>query len=145
MKLSTLIFNAFKPRLNFEFNNQKLQWYPGHMRKGINDIGRTLKRTDCIIEVHDARIPFSGRNISLIKRLVSAKPIILILNKADLLSKQYQSLIKTKMMEQMKENDICLEDIFFVDSIKRDGYNREVFFFLFIIKFNCPNYKVFSF
>ena len=43
----------------------------------------SLRRVDCIIEVHDARIPLSGRNSDLTEHL-SAKPRVVLLNKADL-------------------------------------------------------------
>ncbi len=37
-------------------------WFPGHMAKGLRQMQRVVAETDCVIEVHDARIPFSGRN-----------------------------------------------------------------------------------
>ena len=96
---------------------------------GLRDIGKVLRRTHCILEVHDARIPFSGRNLNLIKRLVSNKPIILILNKSDLLSVEFRPLIRSQLMEKMHENNIHLEDIVFMDSIaanaKHAGYNNQ--------------------
>ena len=39
-------------------------WYPGHMNKGLRQMQHALGKADCIIEVHDARIPISGRNNS---------------------------------------------------------------------------------
>lgn len=96
---------------------------------GLRDIGKVLRRTHCILEVHDARIPFSGRNLNLIKRLVSNKPIILILNKSDLLSAEFRPLIRSQLMEKMYKNDIHLEDIVFLDSIaanvKHAGYSNQ--------------------
>ena len=43
-------------------NAQALKWFPGHMMKGMERIQATLKDIDCVVEVHDARIPVSGRN-----------------------------------------------------------------------------------
>lgn len=40
-------------------------------------------RIDCVIEVHDCRIPFTGRNPKLVEAL-SSKPTLLVLNKMDL-------------------------------------------------------------
>ena len=60
------------------------------MNKGMKDLEQTLSSVDGIIEVHDARIPHSGRNPQLYKRLVGEhKPHILILNKADLADPNY--------------------------------------------------------
>ncbi|RUS85834.1 hypothetical protein EGW08_006386 [Elysia chlorotica] len=42
-----------------------------------------LKKIDCIVEIHDARIPFSGRNTRL-KDFIKLRPHILLLNKVDL-------------------------------------------------------------
>ena len=44
-----------------------------------------MKKVDCLIEVHDARIPFSGRNPVLTSSL-STKPRVIVLNKADLVT-----------------------------------------------------------
>ncbi|XP_068225605.1 mitochondrial ribosome-associated GTPase 1 isoform X2 [Palaemon carinicauda] len=61
-------------------------WFPGHMAKGLNQMQRKLKSVDCIIEVHDARIPISGRNPIFENRLTAIKPHILVMNKADMIS-----------------------------------------------------------
>ena len=37
--------------------------FSGHMMKGLRQMRKALIETDCVIEVHDARIPLSGRNI----------------------------------------------------------------------------------
>ncbi|CAF0999758.1 unnamed protein product [Didymodactylos carnosus] len=67
-----------------------VRWFPGHMTKGMRDLEETLIKVDGIIEVHDARIPHSGRNPNFYKRLVGGhKPHLLLLNKADLADKQY--------------------------------------------------------
>jgi ribosome biogenesis GTPase A len=60
------------------------------MHKGMKDLEESLSRVDGIIEVHDARIPHSGRNPQLYKRLVGGnKPHLLILNKSDLADPNY--------------------------------------------------------
>ena len=60
-----------------------IQWYPGHMHKAHKDIKKTLPDVDVIIEVLDARIPYSSAN-PLIHALAKNKPVIKLLNKADL-------------------------------------------------------------
>jgi mitochondrial GTPase 1 len=70
------------------FNSTR--WFPGHMHKGMKDLEECLVRTDGIIEVHDARIPYSGRNPQFYSRLVSGnKPHLLLLNKSDLADANY--------------------------------------------------------
>ena len=60
-----------------------INWFPGHMRKALNETGERLKLVDLVYETCDARIPFSSRNPELDK-IIGAKPRIVILNKADL-------------------------------------------------------------
>ena len=60
-----------------------INWFPGHMRKALNETGERLKLVDIVYETCDARIPFSSRNPELDK-IIGSKPRIVILNKADL-------------------------------------------------------------
>lgn len=62
---------------------QTINWFPGHMRRALNDISENLKLVDMVYETCDARIPFSSRNPELDK-IIGDKPRIIILNKADL-------------------------------------------------------------
>ena len=39
-----------------------IQWYPGHMTKAVRMMQENIKLIDLIIELVDARIPFSSRN-----------------------------------------------------------------------------------
>ena len=47
-----------------------------------------FQNVDCVIEMHDARIPYSGRN-PMLHQVFSAKPYVVLLNKCDLV-KVYQ-------------------------------------------------------
>ena len=60
-----------------------IQWYPGHMRKASNEMIEALPLVNVVIEVLDARIPFSSSN-PFIQELSSDKPHIKLLNKTDL-------------------------------------------------------------
>lgn len=53
------------------------------MKKAQNEIDARLKIVDCVIELLDARIPFSSRNETLF-RLSENKPRLIVLTKADL-------------------------------------------------------------
>ncbi|MCH5210032.1 MAG: ribosome biogenesis GTPase YlqF [Oscillospiraceae bacterium] len=65
---------------------QNLQWYPGHMAKTRRLIEDNLKLIDVVVEILDARIPFSGRNPSF-DDIIRNKPRLLVLNKSDLADK----------------------------------------------------------
>ncbi|XP_063973921.1 mitochondrial GTPase 1 [Diachasmimorpha longicaudata] len=61
-----------------------LHWFPGHMHKGLRQMQQKLKSVDIIIEVHDARIPLSGRYDQFKHTISGIKPHIFVLNKKDL-------------------------------------------------------------
>ncbi len=63
--------------------SQAINWFPGHMRKALNDTKENLKLVDVVYETVDARIPFSSRNPELDK-ILGNKPRVIILNKSDL-------------------------------------------------------------
>lgn len=60
-----------------------LQWFPGHMAKTRRLMTESLKITDLAAELVDARLPLSSRNPE-IDKILSGKPRIVILNKADM-------------------------------------------------------------
>ncbi len=60
-----------------------IQWYPGHMAKAKKSLSENLFLIDIIIEIVDARIPFSSKNPDM-KNLAPNKFKILVLNKSDL-------------------------------------------------------------
>ena len=60
-----------------------IQWYPGHMTKTKRLIEENIKLVDIVIELLDARAPYSTKNPD-IDKLAQNKMRIIILNKADL-------------------------------------------------------------
>ncbi|KHA59031.1 GTPase [Vibrio variabilis] len=60
-----------------------IQWFPGHMHKAQKEIAEAIPQIDVIIEVLDARIPFSSEN-PMIAELKGDKPVVKVLNKRDL-------------------------------------------------------------
>lgn len=65
-------------------NKDLMQWFPGHMGKGMRQMQQKLKMVDCVIEVHDSRIPISGRNTDFKQTVLGVRPHILVLNKKDI-------------------------------------------------------------
>lgn len=61
----------------------QIQWFPGHMAKTRRLISENLKFTDIVIELRDARIPYSSKNPE-IEKLIGTKPRLILLNKASL-------------------------------------------------------------
>ncbi len=62
---------------------QTIQWFPGHMTRTRRKIKECLPLIDLVVEIVDARIPFSSRNPDM-DTLTAGKPRLVILNKADM-------------------------------------------------------------
>jgi ribosome biogenesis GTPase A len=60
-----------------------INWYPGHMAKTKRLLIDQVGRVDLVIELCDARLPFSSRNPDL-EQVIGKKNRVLLLNKADL-------------------------------------------------------------
>ena len=65
---------------------------------GMRTMQAKLRSVDGIIEVHDARIPFSGRNIVFRDKLSLVRPHLFVLNKTDLadLTKKDEIVLRLK-------------------------------------------------
>lgn len=60
-----------------------INWYPGHMKKTMDNIRSSLKLVDIVGEIIDSRIPISSKN-PVIDDVLKDKPRIMILNKSDM-------------------------------------------------------------
>jgi len=60
----------------------QIQWFPGHMAKTRRLMKESLPLVDIIVELRDARIPFSSANPEM-KKMTGNKPRIILLNKSD--------------------------------------------------------------
>lgn len=61
----------------------QIQWYPGHMAKAEREIEGKMKLIDIVIELVDARAPYSSKNTTF-DRLIKNKPRLLVMTKKDL-------------------------------------------------------------
>lgn len=71
-----------------EITNSKasMNWFPGHMKKTFDMLKEQIKIVDVVIEILDARIPFSSMNPK-ISEVIKSKKRIILLNKVDLVDK----------------------------------------------------------
>ena len=82
----------------------QIQWFPGHMAKTRRLIGENLKFTDIVIELRDARIPYSSKNPE-IEKLIGDKPRLILLNKASLAD---PAISRAWVQYFTKRNEKCL-------------------------------------
>ncbi|HAU5391615.1 TPA: ribosome biogenesis GTPase YlqF, partial [Clostridioides difficile] len=97
-------------------DNLHINWYPGHMKKTKELVKNNLKLIDVVIELLDARIPFSSKNPD-IDRLVGDKPRVVVLNKSDMADKDKLN----QWIEYYKKINIKAIP---VDTIKGVGINK---------------------
>lgn len=60
-----------------------IQWFPGHMAKTRRLITENLKLVDIVVELKDARIPYSSTN-PMLAEILGNKPRVIALNKCDM-------------------------------------------------------------
>lgn len=84
------------------WSDMSLQWYPGHMTSARRMMQENIKLIDIVIEILDARIPYSSRNPD-IDDLAKNKFRLIILNKSDMADKAVTDL----WIKYYKEKDIA--------------------------------------
>lgn len=83
---------------------QQIHWFPGHMMKTLRSIEKNLPKVDAVVQLLDARIPYSSLNPDLQKSF-KQKPKLYVLNKADLADDK----ITTEWLQYFKdENSDCV-------------------------------------
>lgn len=97
-------------------NQANINWYPGHMAKTKREIREKLNLIDIIIEVIDARIPFSSKNKE-IDELSKNKPHLLIMTKKDLCD--LKETTKWVNYYQKKGYRVLLLDLMHENEIKK--------------------------
>lgn len=78
-----------------------IQWFPGHMHKAGQEMKKILPQMDLIIEVLDARLPYSSSN-PMLAAIRGDKPCLKILNKADLADPQ-MTAVWQQYLEQSQD------------------------------------------
>lgn len=85
-----------------------IHWYPGHIAKAERKLKEQLSLVDAVIEVLDARIPFSS-GYDNIAGLLKDKPRLVLFNKSDLADKTKLKEFATKI-EQESGFPVILSD-----------------------------------
>ena len=77
-----------------------IQWYPGHMHKAMKEMVHTLKKVNLVIEILDARLPYSSQNPSL-NQLCNHRPRIRLLSHNDIAD----HTLTTKWIQYFSQHD----------------------------------------
>ncbi|KAG0057351.1 Mitochondrial GTPase [Gryganskiella cystojenkinii] len=81
-----------------------INWFPGHMAKGLRLISEKLNTVNVIIEVRDARIPLSSINHKF-EPIAQKKDRLIVYNKSDLAHPNTEAII-TKAFKEYKNQDV---------------------------------------
>ncbi len=104
----------------------QVQWFPGHMHRARKEIEKVLPQIDLVVEVLDARIPYSSEN-PMIREFRKGKPCIKLLNKSDLADPE-QSKIWQAFLEQDQNTKTLMTRIDEPEGIRRlTGLCRNLF------------------
>ena len=109
---------TFRTNYAFKGDKQRIQWFPGHMIKGLRQMRISLKQTDCVIEVHDSRIPLSGRNVTFKNDITGNRPHVLVLNKKDLVfgnAKTKEGYHEEEVKARIMAADPSLSEVIFTN------------------------------
>ena len=69
-------------------SKMNIHWFPGHMAKARREITEKIKVIDIVIELVDARAPYSSKN-PMIDEITKNKPRLIVLTKKDMADDQY--------------------------------------------------------
>ena len=88
----------------------KINWYPGHMAKSLNQMTDEIKNVDMLIYVLDSRAPFSCFNPKF-DSMSLGKPVLYVLNKTDLADEQKTKIVYQKLSSLQNSKCIMLNSI----------------------------------
>ncbi|KEG14939.1 putative GTP-binding protein [Trypanosoma grayi] len=66
-----------------DINEKGAAWYLGHMQLASQSLAEKVKDADFVLEIRDARLPFSTENPNL-RKVVTGRPRLIIFNKAEM-------------------------------------------------------------
>lgn len=112
----TVEMTRLSPKTGRDLKTLITKWFPSSHGgvSGIREVERKLSTVECVIEVHDARVPISGRNVDFLKRLRCARPHLLVLNKSDCISATAHEVIRRRLSPT---------EVVFVSATHREGVN----------------------
>ncbi|RLN54957.1 hypothetical protein BBJ28_00024485 [Nothophytophthora sp. Chile5] len=96
--------SAFRSKFLFP---AKVNWFPGHMALARRQMVAQMDAVDVLIEVRDARIPWSSANPVLEEAFGKSKPRLVVFNKSDLANSNMQQRVERQCARNPSITD-CL-------------------------------------
>ncbi len=105
------------------------QWYPGHMTKAKRAMQEDIRLIDVVVELVDARIPYSSKNPD-IESLAQGKSRVILLNKKDMadsnVTKQWQDYYEKKGYLTLAVNARQKQDLKQVNSLIQKACEEKI-------------------
>ncbi len=102
----------------FDFSGIKLNWFPGHMATSLKYMQNRLERdVELIVEVRDARIPYSSKNPLLAQ---AQTPRLIVFNKSDLTTASSLKLLQKEGILTRKNKKADINGLFEAIKISLD-------------------------
>ncbi|QDS88575.1 Ribosome biogenesis GTPase A [Rosistilla ulvae] len=97
-----------------------IQWFPGHMHQARQEMQAILPKVDLVIEVLDARIPYSSEN-PLLAELRGQKPCLKVLAKSDLADESMTNdwLNYFEQTAEVRAHSVTTEDVPTIRKLKQ--------------------------
>ncbi|BDU62690.1 ribosome biogenesis GTPase A [Candidatus Borrelia fainii] len=91
--------------------SNKINWFPGHMKRALNLIQANFQRTNIVLEILDARAPLSSKN-PLTEKIIKNPNMnkIILLNKSDLA--QEGEILKWREYFKILGNNVLITNIY---------------------------------
>ena len=86
----------------------KVNWFPGHMALARRQMVAQMDTVDVLIEVRDARIPWSSANPVLEEAFGQSKPRLVVFNKSDLANSNMQQRVEKQCKNELGLATDCL-------------------------------------
>jgi len=106
-----------------------IQWYPGHMTKTKRMMQENISLVDIVIELLDARVPYSSKNPDM-DNLAKDKLRIIVMNKADLAdaeaTKKWKEYFENKNFEVILTNSTSGKGINDITTVSRELMKEKV-------------------
>ena len=101
-----------------------IQWFPGHMAKTRKVIKECLSQVDIVLELLDARIPYSSKNPE-IDKIIGDKPKLTVLTKATLANSD-MSVRWQKYYESIGQRTVIIDSSYGIGIDSLSAAVREV-------------------
>ncbi len=81
---------------------EKINWFPGHMKKALDMMKSEVSKVDVLIYVLDGRAPLACLNPEFVK-IINEKPILFVLNKIDMSDEEKLSEVEKSLLGENRK------------------------------------------